>query len=66
MNPVAMPIGGMMIFFAETAVRDSLTRQIITAIAPTIELISDITLRGAIVMKRVFQLRQNSSVASLF
>jgi hypothetical protein len=50
-NPVAIPKGGMMIFFAETAVRDSLTRQTMTAIAPTIELTSDITLRGGIFMK---------------
>jgi len=45
-KPVAIPSGGMTIFLAVTAVRDSLTRQIITAIAPAIELISDITLRG--------------------
>ncbi len=43
-----------MIFFAETAVRDSRTRQTITAIAPATEVISDITLRGGIVMKEVF------------
>lgn len=40
-----------MIFFAETAVRDSRTRQTMTAIAPAIELISDITLRGGVLMK---------------
>lgn len=43
-----------MIFFAETAVRDSRTRQTITAIAPAIELISEITLRGSITMKEIF------------
>jgi hypothetical protein len=53
-NPVAIPKGGMMIFLAETAVRDSLTRQTITAIAPAIELISDTTLRG-ILMNEIFQ-----------
>ena len=41
-----------MIFFAETAVRDSLTRQTMTAIAPATELIKDITLRENKVIKR--------------
>jgi inosine-uridine nucleoside N-ribohydrolase len=50
-NPVAIPKGGMMIFFAVTAVRDSRTRQTMTAIAPMTEVISDITLRKGIVMK---------------
>jgi hypothetical protein len=54
-NPVAIPKGGMMIFLVETAVRDSLTRQTMTAIAPTTELISDITLRAGIFMKTIFQ-----------
>lgn len=39
-----------MIFFTETDVRDSRTRQNITAIAPATELIIDSTLRGGIVM----------------
>ncbi len=50
-KPVAIPRGGMMIFLADTAVRDSRTRQIITTIAPTMELISDATLRGTMIMK---------------
>jgi hypothetical protein len=50
MNPVAIPNGGMTIFFAETAVRDSRTRQIMTAIAPAIEVISETTLRGSLVI----------------
>jgi len=49
-SPVAIPKGGMIIFLAVTAVRDSRTRQIITAIAPATEVISDITLRKGIVM----------------
>jgi hypothetical protein len=52
MNPVAIPSGGMIIFLAETAVRDSRTRQIITAIAPIIEVISDIIFNPGIIIKK--------------
>jgi hypothetical protein len=64
MNPVAIPSGGIMIFLAETAVRDSRTRQIITAIAPTIEVTSDITFRGAIVMKSILRRLTPTSATS--
>ena len=40
-SPVAMPSGGITIFFVETAVRVSRTRQNITAIAPAMELTID-------------------------
>ena len=36
-NPVAIPNGGMTIFFVETGVRVSRTRQVMTATAPATE-----------------------------
>jgi len=39
--PVDIPTGGMMIFFGDTGVRPSCTRQNITAMAPATELTSE-------------------------